>query len=171
MARRQRGTALSQEGIESVRVVLATRGWTQGRWAMESFVSLSTIKRALRGERLDSASLSAALASLGLCIQGLTIHDSPDIPMSGSFLLPPTPEEPGIFMTATFVRSERARVDRAIRHLRKLLISNTVTVFFNSSNDGVTVTGNFEPHRKKQIEMTIDWFKRENIFTDCEVTF
>lgn len=152
MSRKTRGTALPVDSIASVRDVLASKGWTQDVWALNAHVCASTIGRLLRGKRLDAGTLKAALTALDLEISDLVIvhqndHFAPTVSV-------PSSQQPGIYMTATFHQTERPQIERILRHLTSLLIGASVKFF--DSGDGVRVSGNFEEHQRKEIEVALD---------------
>ena len=165
MGRKSRGIALSLDSIETIRDALSARRLTQEAWSYKAYVSVSTVKRLLNGERVDRTSLHAALEAIGLSIN--------NIPTQADTLTPAPLRMnldiggPGIFMTATFVYTKRSQIERAIHHLQTLLINSEV--MFTDSNDGVTVSGDFEEHNRTQIEMTIAQLER--MFTSYTITW
>ncbi|MEM6452585.1 MAG: hypothetical protein AAF703_19995 [Cyanobacteria bacterium P01_D01_bin.105] len=162
---RRRGKALKKESIEVIREQLASKGWTQQLWADNAFTSLSTVKRLLRGERLDPKTLHSALKVLDLDIHGLSIQKLTH--RYSSDLSKNTDSQPGIFMTATFASTNSPHLKRAVRHLQKLLINSQVT--YHEDQSGVTVTGDFEESKRRHIEMAIEHIEKE--LSSCEVTW
>lgn len=162
---RRRGKALKKESIEVIREQLANKGWTQQLWADYAFTSLSTVKRLLRGERLDAKTLHSALQALDLDIHGLSIqrqtHSYSSDPSEKTY------SQPGIFMTATFASTNSPHLKRAVRHLQNLLTNSQVT--YHQDQSGVTVTGEFEESKRKHIEMAIEHIEKE--LSSCEVTW
>lgn len=163
---RKRGQALKQEGIEVIQEQLANKGWTQQLWADYAFISLSTVKRLLRGEQLDQKTLYSALESLGIDLNGLSIQKQ--IRQHGlDSLSEETHSQPGFFMTGTFANINRSRLKLAIQHLQKLLTDSQVT--YHEDQSGVTVTGVFEESKRQHIEMAIQHIEKE--LSSCEVTW
>jgi hypothetical protein len=104
---------------------------------------------------MDPGTLGPALAALDLDLSEhiITKRDddhSPNTSVQSS-------QQAGIYMTATFAKTKRPQIERVLRHLSSLLIGSHVR--FSDSGDGVRVSGDFEEHQKKEIQMTLDDLK------------
>jgi hypothetical protein len=64
---RRRGIRISEEGLQILRVAQRRKGWTSNHlWADEAKVSLSTVRRFLRGGAVDRQAFAALCQALGI---------------------------------------------------------------------------------------------------------
>ncbi|NER95058.1 MAG: hypothetical protein F6J86_14680 [Symploca sp. SIO1B1] len=170
-SKRNRNTvAVSEEGLSIIRGGIATRGWNQSHVADFADISLSTIKRLLRGDFVDRSSLEECLKALELKldeeyivkkIDTLEARQRTDDKVAISTI------QPGIFMSGTFTEDKRLQIERVLRHLQKLLIGSQINL--RDDQGVVTVSGEFSEDKRLHIEATI--LELKNLFTSIEVTW
>jgi transcriptional regulator with XRE-family HTH domain len=173
MQTRNRNTvALSNEGRSIVEAARAKKGWTQLCWSDFASVSVTTVKRLLRGKFVDRDSFDTLLSVLEVTIQDdhiikkIELHKT--ILLAAEEVEPSTSAlQPGVFMTGTFTKDKRPQIERALRHLQRLLIGCKVN--FRDEQGVVTVSGEFSEQKRVHIEATIS--ELEELFTSLEVTW
>lgn len=187
MGQRNRGIALSEDGIKVARAALCGKGWTLEYWSLEAYLSLSTIKRLLNGERVEESSLRSALKAFSVEFQDnyiipkqskkLPVISLPYIPVQAentkllqqSLADSSSQYEFGVFMTATFIQDKRLQVEKGIQHLEKFLVNTQVTFLEDKETGTVAVSGDFCEKNRKHIEVAIAHL--EKLFTTWEVTW
>lgn len=180
MNQRQRGRSLSADGIAAVRKGLSARGWSNQFLADETELSVSTIKRMLRGEPKDTDTLDRALGALGLMIDP-HLEKIQLAPPATTPALPPAQTSPEIpveilpahpnlllsfYMNATYQDTKIPQIRCALTALKEQLVDSEV--IFDTQDGRLTVSGVFTPDARCSIEATIRHLER--LFTSCKLT-
>lgn len=176
--KRQRNSVnLSEEAKSAVREALYFKGLSQQGWADKAYISISTVKRFLSGQRIDRYSFEAACISLELNPDELIAHlnyqrDStiPSIPVLVSPPLVPVPPEPSLthhlgtppqnfMITGTFSPNKLAEIEVALTLLEKLL-GDSATFTLVPEHNYLAVTGTFSKDKKPHVEVALMHLKK-----------
>ncbi|WP_377476806.1 MAG: hypothetical protein P2A85_28410 [Microcoleus anatoxicus] len=165
--RKRNSLSLLEEGKEIVNNAMFMRPWTQQRWADEIGISLSTLKRFLRGTKIDASYFYDACIALDLIPANLIAPrnnqlDNATILLPQQVSLPsdPSPTQNrgiplGSFMiTGTFSPNKLAEIEVALAHLEHLLRDNC-TITLVPDQNSLAVTGKFSKDQKPQIDVAI----------------
>ena len=165
---RQRDSVrISKEGKFVIRQALRIKVWSQDTWADKAYVSISTIRRLVKGEeKIDRGSFNAALKVLGLNPDEFVAHEddqqdsaTPPIPS----LIPQPPhqshtEHSGtlqrFMITGPFSPNKLAEIEVALIHLEKLLQANG-TFTLVPDRHYLAVSGTFSEDKKPEIEIAL----------------
>ena len=152
MTTRQRGSALDSDGIDIVRTRYKQLHLTQPGWAMRANVSLSTVKRLLKGDRIDLDLLKAVLRPLGLKVEDFTLLKADiSIPVGPSIQPPPSqPRHPDFYMRATFTDTNRRQIEYALEDLQTLLDGQALEI--TTSDNCVTISSDFPEPLRGEVE-------------------
>jgi DNA-binding Xre family transcriptional regulator len=161
---RQRNSAkLSEEGKIVARESLYFQALSQQQWAEKIFVSISTVKRFLKGDKIDRDYFEKICYSLNLNPDEL-IAPPNNQQNSAATPVPIPPERspaqhsgtsPQKFMlTATFSSNKLAEIEIALAHLEKLLRDNC-TITLVPEGNYLAVSGTFSEDKKPEVEVTL----------------
>lgn len=170
---RKRGVSLSEQGKITVRKAKCLKGWSQEKWAENiSYLSISTIKRFLKGKKIDRANFKVLCTALDLEPNDLISYSddqldsatSPISPVVASPFVPPYPERsptqhsgtsPQSFMiTGTFSPNKLGEIEVALAHLEKLL-RDSATFTLVPERNYLAVSGTFSENKKPQVEVAL----------------
>lgn len=178
--KRQRNSVnLSEKGKHDVREALYFKGLSQQGWAYKAFISISTVKRFLSGQRIDRYYFEAACISLGLNpneviappnYQRDSTTTTPPIPVLVSPPLVPVPPEPSLthhsgtppqnfMITGTFSSNKLAEIEAALTLLEKLL-GDSATFTLVPEHNYLAVTGTFSEDKKPHVEVALMHLKK-----------
>jgi hypothetical protein len=164
---------LSEKGQSLVRKALSLKGWSREQWSnYTGYVSLSTIKRFLNGEKIDRPYFEKLCHPLYLDLSDLIAWpndqlDSPTplIPLLVPPLLIPLPPEQSptqplgthfqsFMITGIFSPNKLAEIEVALEHLEKLLL-NDCTFTLMPDKNYLAVSGKFSEHQKIHVEVAL----------------
>ena len=176
MSQRQRGRSLSACGIAAVKTELLRRGWNNQLLADHALLSISTIKRMLRGEPKDVASLNAALETLGLTIDphlkkiqlppASVVLASEPIPVTPVEIVAPNPNTHlSFYMNAIYQDTKIPQIKCTLVALKEQLVDSEI--IFDTQSNRLTISGVFTPEAQASIEATIRHLER--LFTNCRL--
>lgn len=152
MTTRQRGSALDSNGMEIVRARYKQLHLTQPGWAMRANVSVSTLKRLLKGDRVDLNLLEAALRALGLKVEDFTLRKATiSIPV-GPSIQPGSSQlrNPDFYMRATFTDTNRRQIEYALEDLQALLDGQSLEI--TTSDNCVTISSDLPEYLRDEVE-------------------
>ncbi|MEO0644822.1 MAG: hypothetical protein AAFZ17_01500 [Cyanobacteria bacterium J06650_10] len=156
MINRQRGSALDPDGISIVRARYKQLGLNQLGWSLKANVSISTVKRLLRGNRVDLNLLTASLRALGLEAENFTLRKAyVSIPVGPS--IQPTssqPRQPDFYMRATFTDTNRRQIEYALDDLQALLDGQSLEI--TNSDNCVTISSDFPESLRDEVETILN---------------
>lgn len=177
MSQRQRGLSLSADGIAAVQTELLNREWSKRMLADHAELSISTIKRMLKGKPKDLASINQAFETLDIALD-LAAHSLQPaqpilatvleaLPVSQVAIVPVNPNTLlSFYMQATYLDLKIPQIRCALVALKEQLMDGEV--IFDTRDNCLTVSGVFTPDAKASIEATIRHLER--LFTSCKLT-
>lgn len=145
---RVRGIRISEYGQTITRKRLGELALTQEGLAERTSLSLSTIKRLLKGKNVDVSSFHTVSRFLGLDPNELTGSPTPSPSENSGIALQ------HFMMTGTFNLNKRAEIEVALNHLGELL-RDSCTITFVPDNGSLAVSGTFSEDKKPQVELAI----------------
>lgn len=161
--RQRDSVSLSEEGKSAVQAAMKRQALSQKQWANQAFVSISTLKRFVKGNKIDRGNFEAVCRTLNLNLHELI---APPNNQQNSAATPvPTPLQrspaqhsgtsPQSFMiTGTFSPNKLGEIEVALVHLEKLLHdSGTFTLV--PEHNYFAVTGTFSEDKKPQVEVAL----------------
>jgi hypothetical protein len=172
MVQRNRNTVgLTESATFTVRTRLSEKGWTQLQWSSFGNASLSTVRRILGGKAIEPSILTSLLKALSLELEeACFIRGSK--PTAAKVLEEELTTESsnhpnGIMMTGRYNQNKKAEIDRAVRHLRGLMVDTEFC--FEESEGAIMVSGSFPEENAPQIRMVIN--RLERLLTASQVTW
>ena len=177
MRQRNRGRSLSADDLTAVRTELSTRSWNNQLLADYTALSLSTIKRMLKGKPVDLSSIKATLEFLGLSVDpylnkiqlvpsATTLALEPSL-ISSVEIVEATPNTlPSFYMNATYSNTKIPQIKCVLAALKQQLVDSEVIL--DVSENRLTVSGVFTPETRSDIEATIRHLER--LFISCQLT-
>jgi lambda repressor-like predicted transcriptional regulator len=165
--------SVQAEGRAIFRTRLSKKGWNISTWADLSFVSQSTAKRLLAGKAIKYDCLIALMNELDLKLEDVYVsrhlpvstksievqQQQPDIVSTSSYC--------GVLMTGQYTEGQKSHVQRAVEHLRTLMVEAQFT--YEDHDGAIMVTGEFLPENESQIRMVIA--RLEKLLTASHVTW
>jgi DNA-binding Xre family transcriptional regulator len=170
---------LSKKGQSLVREALSSKGWSQEKWVqnLDTYVSISTAKRLLKGEKIDRVYFEALCKVLYPDPNDLIalLNDQIDSPIPLiPLLVPPVlihiPPElsstqhsgthfQGFMITGTFSPNKLAEIKVTLVHLEKLL-RNDCTFTLMPDKNYLAVSGKFSEDKKPHVEVALMHLKK-----------
>lgn len=163
---------LSEKGQSLVRQALRSQRWSQDTWATNAYISISTIRRFLKGENIDRYSFDALFTVLHLDPNDLIAPPNDKL----DSVTPPVPEEvspplvtvppersptqhsgtylQSFMITGTFSPNKLAEIEVALALLEKLL-RNDCTITLVSDKNYLAVSGKFSEDKKPHVEVAL----------------
>jgi hypothetical protein len=159
--KRNRNTvSLSDHGKQSVRQQLAKKQWTYETWAGLSYVSLSTAKRLVSGTNVTPDSLTELLRSLGLELNEAYLVRSISMLTPARFVAQALPSgvlstnyQPGVFIVGQYNERNKAKIDRAVSHLRELMVGSEFS--FEEIDGTIVVNGSFPAEKEASMRAVV----------------
>ncbi len=165
---------LSEKGQSLVREALSLKCWSREKWIqmMGVYVSISTVKRFLKGEKIDRGYFESMCSALCLHPEELIAppNDQLDCTTSSIPLLIPSlliaipPEQSfaqhsdthfqSFMITGTFSPNKLAEIKVTLAHLEKLLHSDC-TFTLRSEKNYLAVSGKFSEDKKLHVEVAL----------------
>jgi repressor of nif and glnA expression len=171
--KRNRNTVgLTQGGKDAVLAQLSIKGWSQEIWAGLSYVSVSTAKRLLAGQRIYPDNLASLLRELGLELNEAYLMRN----ISGPTMIKTvaaadgvlsTDYQLGVFMVGQYNKDNKAEIDRAVSHLRGLMVGTEFS--FEEIEGTIVVNGSFIEEKEPQIRAVVQHL--ENLLTSPTVSW
>ena len=171
-SRQRDSVSLSEEGKITVRKAKYFQPWSTQEWADKAYVSISTLKRFLKGDKIERANFDGLCKVFHLDPNAFIAPPNdqldsatPSIPA----LVPPppvpVPPEPpftrhsdtpllSFMITGTFSPNNLAEIKVVLVHLKKLL-RDSATFTLVPEHNSLAVTGTFTEDKKPQIEIAL----------------
>lgn len=161
--RQRDSVSLLEEGKSAVQAAMKHQILSQPQCANKAFVSISTLKRFIKGDKIDRDNFEALCRTLNLNPHELI---APPNNQQNS-TTPPVPVPPqrspaqhsgtspqSFMITGTFSPNKLAEIEVALFHLEKLLHdSGTFTLV--PKHNYFAITGTFSEDKKPQIEVAL----------------